>query len=436
VLKNLHINAKNLVSRYCVRNCALSDLKLRAANRFQMGSSMLESTQVTRSGLERGLAELEALGLIRPSHVLPAEYLRALTTEGVLNAATADQVAAAYNRVRYSAAADNDPEVCEAVAALNRLAERLAAISPSDRQQVAARVCERIQSLPDAPLLERDTELSGACKTAVAPPRQARRNRIAHATVEYAVGSPDLLEPFASETSAATRRRSMRPRVPVESAAVVALVTFFGGYFFRDGVNKTVEVGEDESSGAGPNQVSARDAWKNTGLWVDGIHFRAEDEARSQRYGKARLAFELLLAYGPNNASALNNLASLYLTPDELGTTNPKRALELTARALEYTRLPVVLDTAAEAHFQCGNLCEAIRLEGESLTKGFESGDDDTEFRKYRERQLKKFQDADRIRTAQTPPAAHGLGGPGGDPARSVMGGSLVSAPSGKPAGS
>jgi len=400
---------------------------------------MLESTQVARSGLERGLAELEALGLIRPSHVLPAEYLRALTTEGVLDAATADQVAAAYNRVRYSAAADDDPEVCEAAEALNRLAERLAALSPSDRQQVAARVCERIQLLAAAPLLERDTELLGACKTAVAPSRQreqAPRNRMAHATVENTVGSPDLLDPFASETSAATQRRSMRPRVPVELVAVVALVTFFGGYFFRDGVNKTVEVGEDGASGAGPNQVSARDAWKNTGLWVDGIHFRAEEEARSQRYGKARLAYELLLAYAPRNASALNNLASLYLTPDELGTTNPKRALELTERALEYTRLPVVLDTAAEAQFQCGNLREAIRLKGESLTEGFEPGDDDTGFRKYREKQLRKFQDADPIRTAQTPPAANGLGGPGGNPARSVMGGSLASSPLGKPAGS
>ena len=59
---------------------------------------MLQSTRVTQTGLERGLAELETLGLIRPSNVLLAEYLRALTAEDVLDIATADQISAAYNR--------------------------------------------------------------------------------------------------------------------------------------------------------------------------------------------------------------------------------------------------------------------------------------------------------------------------------------------------
>jgi tetratricopeptide (TPR) repeat protein len=404
---------------------------------------MLESTQVARSGLERGLAELEALGLTRPSHVLPAEFLRALTAEGVLDAVTADRVAATYNRVRYSAAADDDPEVCEAVAALNRVAERLAAMSPLDRRQIAAQVCERMQLLPAAPLLERDTEpLGSACKTAVArsrQPQEARRNQIAHATVENGVGSAELSDPldtFVAESSAATRQRSARPRVPVELSAVVALVTFFGGYFFRDGVNKTVDVGDDGASNSGPNYVSARDAWKNTQLWVEGVHFRAYEEARLQRYGKARLAFELALAYTPDSSSLLNDLASLHLTPDEAGRTNPKRALELAEQALEYSRLPAILDTAAEAQFQCGNLREAIRLEGESLTKAFDSGEDNSDFRTYREKQLKKFQDANEIRTAQTPAAANGLGGLDGCPARGGMSGSLASAPASKPAGS
>jgi len=404
---------------------------------------MLESTQVARSGLERGLAELEALGLTRPSHVLPAEYLRALTAEGVLDAVTADQVATAYNRVRYSAAADDDPAVCEAVAALNRVAERLAAMGQPARQQVAAQVCERLQLLPAAPLLERDIEpLGNACKTAVAPPQQPQggpRNQIADALVENAVGPAELsdpLDPFVTESSAATRQRAVRPRVPVELSAVAALVTFFGGYFFRDGVNKTVEVGDDGTSNSGPNYLSARDAWKNTELWVDGLHLRADEEARLQRYSKARLAFELAIAYTPNSACLLNNLASLHLTPDEAGTTNPKRALELAERALEFCRLPAILDTAAEAQFQCGNIREAIRLEGESLTKALDSGDDSNEFRSYREKQLKKFQDANQIRTAQTPAAANGLDGPGGGPANSGVSGSLASAPASKPAGS
>jgi hypothetical protein len=124
------------------------------------------------------------------------------------------------------------------------------------------------------------------------------------------------------------------------------------------------------------------------------------------------------------------------LTADEAGTTNPKRALELAEQALECSRLPAILDTAAEAQFQCGNLREAIRLEGESLTKAFDSGEDNSDFRTYREKQLKKFQDANEIRTAQSPAAANGLGEPDGGPASGGMSGSLASAPASKPAGS
>ena len=98
---------------------------------------MLESTQGERSGLERGLAELAALGLVRPANVLLSEYLSALTAEDLLDVATAERVSAAYNRARYSAAADDYPDLREAVTSLNRVAQRLAALSPHDRQQIA-----------------------------------------------------------------------------------------------------------------------------------------------------------------------------------------------------------------------------------------------------------------------------------------------------------
>jgi hypothetical protein len=399
---------------------------------------MLESTQV-RSGLERGLAELESLGLVRPPNVLLAEYLRALTAEDVLDLAAADQVSAAYNCVRYSAAGDGDPQVREAAATLDRVAERLAAMGPQDRQQIAARVCQRIQSLPAEQFLERDTErLGDARKTAVAPSRQTpatRKRHVANTSAENALSAAELsdpLDPFVSVSQDSNGRRSSRPRVPLELSAVVALATFFGGYFFRDGVNKTTDVGDEVGANADPSHVSARDAWKNTELWVNGLRFRADEEARSQRYAKARRGFELALVYLPDNPSILNDLASLDLTPDEAGRTHPKRALELVQRALEFTRQPTVLDTAAEAQFQCGNIRAAIRLEGESLTHTLAS-EDEGGFRKYRETQLKKFQDADQIRTAQSPPPPNRSSR---EPAKSRMNGPLASGPSDKPAGS
>jgi len=343
------------------------------------GSSILESTQsarssaqVPRSRFEHALAELEALGLVRPANVLLAEYLRALTAEQVLDAGTAEQVAAAYNRVRYSAACDNDPQVREAVAALNRIAERLAGMSPQDRQQLAQRVRGRIKSLAAETTLERDTEqLIDASNTPIAPTRQTQtvgENRAATTSVEAALRAAALAEStdsFVESSPASARRRSSLAKVSGEVAAVVALVMFFGGYFCRESLNKMSAFGDEDPSSSDAAPVSARDAWKNRDLWLAGVHFRAEQEARAQRYEKARLAYELLLTYLPDNVNALNNLASVYLTPNEAGVSDPKRALQLTQRALAMTRVPAVLDTAAEAQFRCGNIRVAIRLEGE-----------------------------------------------------------------------
>jgi hypothetical protein len=378
---------------------------------------MLESTQVARSGLERALAEVEALGLARPANVLLTEYLGALWAEGLVDAAAADRIAAAYNRVRYSPLVDDDPQVRESVEELGRVAERLAAMSPQDRLQLARRVSGRIQSSPNEQLLERETErLGDAPKTAVAPrsaraPRQNQHPSASPLNGATLAEPADASDPFVPSSPATDRRRPLLPRLSLELVAVLVLVAFFGGYFGRDSVNRVRQIGNDSAESGGPNEVSARDAWKNPELWLNGIRFRADEAARSHQYTKARLALELALAYSPHCAGMFNDLAALYLNPDETGNTDPKRALQLAERALDYSRQPAILDTAAQAHFQLGNVREAIGLEAESLAKGSESGEgENDEFRQYRQRQLKKFEDANQIRTAESPPAASRLG--------------------------
>ncbi|HEV3301662.1 MAG TPA: hypothetical protein VG055_18555 [Planctomycetaceae bacterium] len=423
---------------------------------------MLESTQGERSGLERGLAELAALGLVRPANVLLSEYLSALTAEDLLDVATAERVSAAYNRARYSAAADDYPDLREAVTSLNRVAQRLAALSPHDRQQIAKRIQGRIQSQPAEQLAERETEsLASGWKTAPPPqrsPQSARRRRATRSSVEPALctlESSDENGPLASPATPATRKRSLSPRVSLASSAVAALVTFFGGYFFRDNGNKLPVVGTDGAS-YGSEEPGARDPWKDLELWLNGIRWRADEEARSRQDDRAkctapvglvrrcsaldRLGYELEIAYEPNNARMLNDLASMYLNPDLEDRTNPKRAWELAKRALDLTRQAAFLDTAAEAQYQCGNVREAIRLEKESLTKTVASAGDDQKFRRYRENQLKKFQDADQIRTAAQAPLSplpeSGISAPSIDPSESEIRGPLASGPSRKPAGS
>ncbi|HEV8004265.1 MAG TPA: hypothetical protein VGP63_30650 [Planctomycetaceae bacterium] len=366
---------------------------------------MLESAQVARVGLEQALAKLETLGFVRPANVLLAEYLEALRAEGVLDDAAAVQVSSAYNRMRYSAIADDDPQLQEAVASLSRAAAAMIAMNAEDRRQLARRVGNRLPVLATEPVLDRDTEFQEDARSTPVPPTrripQSKNTRPKSATAQCSVSASkfsDPLDAFFSPVPSTQGRCSFSRRVLLELSAVAVLAAFFGGYFFRDVANQTVARGEDVET-FGPNRLTIRDVWKDRRLWTDGVRSRADQEAQSGQHAKARLALELLVAYDPKNPSVLNDLARLYLTPDESGTSNPRRALTLAQQALKFTRVPTVLETAAEAHFQCGDVREAIHLEEESLTRASQLGVD-REFRKQVQERLQRFQEAEPIRTA------------------------------------
>jgi tetratricopeptide (TPR) repeat protein len=358
----------------------------------------MSSTQVAQNDLDRGLIELEALMVHRPPNVLLAEYLGALAAEEVLDADAVAQVSSAFNGVRYSALAADDPQVNEAAALLTRAAARLAAMSPEDRQQIARRVQDRIQRPVAQPAQQFDTERSiDAPKTPVPPARQieaARHNHFQAAISE----SDDRLFEFPDErgtfvaSSPPANRRSALPRVPLELAALVALVTFFGGYFLRNAANKVAEV----SASPPPFPTEKRPILD---VWAATTRQLGNAEAQGKHYRRACLALELALDYLPEDATTLNNLAWYYLQPDD-SDTDPQRALELVNRALELNRQGVFLDTAAEAHFQLGDFREAVRLERDAITTCDEQGE--RVDRGFLDRQLQKFEDAER-----THPAAH-----------------------------
>jgi hypothetical protein len=396
---------------------------------------MLESTQVARTRVERGLAQLQTLGLCRPSNVLWAEYLQALTAEDVLDVVTADGVSAAYNRVRYSAVPDDDREVSDAVVALDRVAADVAAMSSQARQKLAQRLSNRLTSAPADPFLERDTDLERDTEalldgqaTPVPPTRQKhvfrhdhepRRDDTAGTSDEHRAFTSGALTSGAGASHFRDKRALLAaflpatirghwklPRVSLGFAALAALGTFCSGYFFREALNPTADAGNDLSfASSGSDRASVKQLLRFPKLVRDAVRSRGDEEAPIRAYDQARLALQLVLAYAPENAGALNDLAQLYLTPDEAGTTNPERALRLTERALSASRESIVLDTAAEAQFRCGNVREAVRLAQEALAKGSDLGIARGEqFRAYRLKQLKKFQDADQIRTAQRAP--------------------------------
>jgi hypothetical protein len=375
--------------------------------------------------LDARLARLATLGLRRPANVLLAEYLAALAAERILDDDAAAEVAAAYNRLRYAPAAGDDPQLAAAVAALDAVALRLAALSAPERADVARRVRARLPAqsadeaatgldLPTGDALERDTECLADAGTPVPPTRSQPASSpggaaaATHARSAVGARAADSSDPVDGLAQPA-RPRAGRQRISLELAALVALATFFGGYFSREMGKQTLDAAGDVDASIGSTgPVFARDAWKDAGLWSYCLRERAAEDARLREYGKARLALELALASTPNEAGVLNDLAALYLIPDEADRTDPKRARELADRGLASVRWATILDTAAEAHFRCGDVSDAIRLEQESLTRGGQlDGQMTADFREHCRRQLARYQSAARAESgsqAASPP--------------------------------
>jgi tetratricopeptide (TPR) repeat protein len=365
---------------------------------------VMGSTEVAQNNLDRGLLELERLGLARPPNVLLAEYLSALTAEEVLDVSGAEKISAAFNLVRYSAVAADDAQVDEGAAVLNRVAERLAALSPEKRTQISERVCARIylvsgvrgsstNRIPEGgPSIE-------AFRTPVTQIRQNPHQSVIDEAPESSFELSDRADGFVAALSPTARRRSGTPRVPLEFCALAILATFFVGYFFREAANKVVGAGSGDD-----REHAARPGFRSPDAWIGTVLAVGQGEVRAQHYGKARQALEFALSYSQHeDATTLNELAWSYVNPDEKGTTNPQRALDLITSALKLDRRPEFLDTAAEAHFQLGNFSEAIRLEQEALTRAAEGGGPALE--QFLEKQLRKFDEGLRAHAATHPSA-------------------------------
>ncbi|MGE5839863.1 MAG: M48 family metalloprotease [Deltaproteobacteria bacterium] len=94
--------------------------------------------------------------------------------------------------------------------------------------------------------------------------------------------------------------------------------------------------------------------------------------------------YERVLSLDPNQPVALNNLAWILVTADEVELRDKKRALVLAHRAVAFERSPVFLDTLAEALFANGYTRQAV----ETIHEAIALGRDNVE---YYERQLLKF---------------------------------------------
>jgi len=82
---------------------------------------------------------------------------------------------------------------------------------------------------------------------------------------------------------------------------------------------------------------------------------------------KAVLAYRQAIQTDPNHVRALNNLAWLYATCENINFNHPQKALELALQAASISEEPHVMDTLAEAYYVNGNYSAAIRAEEQAL---------------------------------------------------------------------
>jgi Zn-dependent protease with chaperone function len=94
--------------------------------------------------------------------------------------------------------------------------------------------------------------------------------------------------------------------------------------------------------------------------------------------------YERVLSLDPNQPIALNNLAWILVTADDVELRDKKRALALAQRAVSLERSPVFLDTLAEALYANGLAQEAV----ETIKEAIALAKDNVE---YYKRQLLKF---------------------------------------------
>jgi tetratricopeptide (TPR) repeat protein len=347
------------------------------------------------------LAELERLILCRPPSILITEYLAALAAEDVLDADTAGRVTDAYHRLRYGTIGDYDRDVHDAPEWLQAAALRVAALPEETRQGLAERVRRRLQPTPT---VEAPSNGSAAVQTSDVGTRLDWQSIVASrqpvSQTAKAVDSVPAVEvnPPSSPKAVKARQSVRVGSLPLETVTLVVVGLIVAGYVLRGGADQSTEGSAAASTRA---KVFAPDVWRHDDYWASNLRNRAQSEAAQKREQSARLAFELLVSEVPRDAGALNDLAWLYLTSDDLSLRNPQRGLELALRAVAISRAPAILDTAAEARFQNGQPEEAVKLEREALDSYSRfASSQDKRFWAVLQRQLEKFESA--LKTSET----------------------------------
>jgi tetratricopeptide (TPR) repeat protein len=338
--------------------------------------------------------------------VLFSEYVTVLVARGVVDAATAERLSVGFYAAHYGDLNTEDPGVPETIVRLEDVTSRLAAMPVDARLELSERVQRDLQTISENVARSTITKVPTAPEPAWESPPLAAADGLWDAeprSNEFADEGPFLSVAVHSANSDSNRRRRGR----LSLLMLAAFGFFFAGYASSGPIGKFLQrdgqgAGSPQATQAKPGVVASQPP-KETLLrnW-------AVTETGLQQDQKASLAYELLLAYEPEDALTLNNLAWLYLTTDDPAVHNPERGLELAKHAISLRRSAEFLDTAAEGHFQSGNAQEAVKLEKEALQQTQEAGPFQRGLAALLSRQLQKYEAACKPRAPSSSAPSHG----------------------------
>jgi len=344
------------------------------------------------SALETRLSELAGFGLGRPANVLFSEYVTVLVARGVIDAATAERLSIGFYAAHYGDPNTEDLGVRETIVRLEDVTNRLAAMPADARLELSERVQRDLRAISE------NVARSAITNVPIGPEPAWEASPLAAAdglwdaeppSNEFADEGPFLSVAVHSADSDSNPRRRRRLSLLI----LAAFGLFFAGYASSGPIEKFIQRnGKD----VGPPQATREKPRVLESQPPKEVILRnwAVTEARLQQDQKASLAYELLLAYQPEDALTLNNLAWLYLTTEDPAVHNSQRGLELAIHAISLRRSAEFLDTAAEAHFQTGNPQEAVKLEKEALQQTQEIAPFQRGLESILRRQVQKFEAA------------------------------------------
>jgi hypothetical protein len=373
-----------------------------------IGVTFMASIAAAPSALQARLRELEDFGLGRPVNVLFSEYVTVLVAQGVIDAATSERMSFAFYTAHYGDLNAEAASYIETVARLEGVTAQLAAMPANERLELSERVKRDLRTLSGNVARSAITQLPIAPETGWEAPPLAAADGLWDAgpppSNELSDEGLILSVPVDSADSDSKRRRRRRATLLIPAA----LGLFFAGYASHKLVDRRLDRDGNGISSAQATTKNLKDVRDDSPSKEETLRKWAVAEARLQHDEEAKLTYELLLAYRPEDALTLNNLAWLYLTTEDPAVHNPERGLELAMRAIHQQRSAVYLDTAAEAYFQTGNPEEAVKLEKEALLQPQKFVGFQQQLESTFSQQLQKFEAACKPRPPSSPTPSRG----------------------------